>query len=125
MTEPSEPTGQHALPPAAAGLPTMIPPAPNASSKVLAVILSAVLAVISGAGSGYATSAARDAAESARTDQRVTEAERRITVLEQQLGGVEGLRREVASLSATVIAQNAALQQRLQRIEDSIDRRGP
>lgn len=121
MANPDEITGQHPLPQLGAPLvPTMLPPQPQ--SKIATMALAVALAVVGGAGSGYASSAARDAADDARAGQQITDLERRVAAVEAEVGGVEGVRRDLAALSATVTAQNAALAQRLQRIEDALDR---
>lgn len=97
----------------------------------MTTLLAAMLALVGGAGSGYATGAAGYAADAARVDQRVSEIERRTTRIERGEDGADALRQEVARLAARVDAwresdvsaratRDAQLEARLTRIEDAI-----
>ena len=117
--------------PSSTPAPPMLPPAlpsvsqqPAWSSSIgwRRDIITWVLALALGGGGGFASSQIDSAAQDARREAQLTELTRRVGVVEGRLDGVEALRREGTALAATVGAQTASLERRLDRIETAIDR---
>ncbi len=76
-------------------------------------LLAGVLSLAVSGGTWFAGSEARD--------QRISDLERRVEVVESRVSSVDELRTQVATMAATL----QSVDRRLQRIEDALDRARP